>query len=157
MPVSSCLPGLLFARWVMPLVSSVEWKSLFLWSSFSWKKQYTGNQQGLEKTCSQIPDVTYKCTNKGKEWFIAACSFAVNVVKDPEPKSQQNPDGVVNRNMPPMLRCDPELPTFQRTIPLLRHFSYNVNLKWCHCSGLDKYFPRNLILYSLWYWFLAVK
>lgn len=38
MPVSGCLPGLLFARWVMPLWSSVAWKSLFLCSNFSWWK-----------------------------------------------------------------------------------------------------------------------
>lgn len=38
MPVSGCLPGLLFARRVMPQLSSVAWKSLFLWSNFSWKR-----------------------------------------------------------------------------------------------------------------------
>lgn len=38
MPVSSCLPGLLFARRVMPQLSSVAWKSLFLWGNFSWKR-----------------------------------------------------------------------------------------------------------------------
>lgn len=35
-PVSGSLPGLLFARWVMPLLSSVPWKSAFLYSNFSW-------------------------------------------------------------------------------------------------------------------------
>lgn len=49
MPVSGCLLGLLFARWVMPLLSSVAWTSPFLCSNFSWWKNKKENVNGVWK------------------------------------------------------------------------------------------------------------
>lgn len=47
-PVSGSLPGLLFARWVLPLLSCVAWKSPFLCSNLSWKgTQTTGKKKRI--------------------------------------------------------------------------------------------------------------
>lgn len=120
------------------------WRLLWCGSRYFCEATSPGksNIQEISKVWTdKYPTLPTNALTKEKEWFIAACSFAVNAVRDPRP----NP-WVANRNMLPMLRCDPELPTFQRTIPLPGRLSYNVNFEWCHCSGLDKYFWRKLIL-----------
>lgn len=76
-PVSGSLPGLLFARWVLPLLPCVAWKSPFLCSNLSWKRtrikkkltnveNYTEPEQDWTTTVVMPPEMD----SNRQIWFL---------------------------------------------------------------------------------------